>query len=322
MKVFLTGATGFLGKHIQNSLQQNNVEFTALSRKEQRSPNFIFGDILHPETYKNQLAKCDMVIHAAGQVSHLNEDAESMWNIHFEGTKTLLSVMKQADTKRFVYVSSSGTVAVSKTPDIIATEKSPVPLETIRDWPYYRAKYFAEQHVMESFSDRTICLNPSLLLGPGDDPMGSSTETIRLFLDGKLPVSPSGGLSFVDVRDVAKTVVSALDSGTLGQKYLMGSANISFWEFYKKIARLSNKPAPYFALPKNGHKLLYVFPKWKNISSEIRRENLILASHFWYVNSEKAKTELRFSPRDPLETLSDTLADIRENQSRYIPWNK
>ena len=319
MKVFLTGATGFLGKHIQAVLQQNDIKFVALSRNASPSPNFIHGDILQPHTYEEQLKQCDSVIHAAGHVSHAKEDAEAMWKIHFEGTKSLLNVIKQSAIKRLVYLSSSGTIAVS-TADSIATEDTASPLETIRDWPYYRAKYFAEQLVMESLPNKTICLNPSLMLGPGDSPAGNSTESIRLFLDGKLPISPSGGLSFIDARDVAQTAINALKKGTPGQRYLMCATNISFWEFYKKIARLANKPAPYFPLPRKSHKLLYFFPQWNNIAPEIDRESIILASHFWYIDSQKAMKEIGFTPRDPLQTLSDTLADIRAHQAKYIPW--
>ena len=92
MKVFLTGATGFLGKHIQAALQQNDIDFIALSRKSSPLSNFIRGDILQPKTYAEHLKQCDAVIHAAGHVSHAKEDAEEMWKIHFEGTKSLLSL--------------------------------------------------------------------------------------------------------------------------------------------------------------------------------------------------------------------------------------
>ena len=78
-----------------------------------------------------------------------------------------------------------------------------------------------------------VCLNPSLLLGPGDK-KGEALKPIRLFLDGQLPLAPAGGVSFADVRDVAKTSIDALERGEDRIRYLLSGCNVSFLEFYKK----------------------------------------------------------------------------------------
>ncbi|MBN8095835.1 hypothetical protein J0J38_23510, partial [Vibrio vulnificus] len=67
----------------------------------------------------------------------------------------------------------------------------------------------------------------------------SSTKVVLDFLGRKIPYCPNGGLSFVDVRDAAEAFIAALDRGRNGEKYLLGSANMSFEEFFGRLERLS-----------------------------------------------------------------------------------
>ena len=319
MKVFLTGATGFLGSHIRSQLQDRQIPYVALSRKASDDPFFVQGDLLDPSSYKEALASCDMLIHAAGEVAHDESSAQQMWNIHVGGTKSLLEALKDNESiQRLVLLSTSGTIAVSENEDYLGTELHEAPFALIKKWPYYRAKLFSEQMVFEELPSRIslVCLNPSLLLGP-DDHKGDSLKPIQLFLDGQIPLSPSGGLSFADVRDVAKTVVDALEKGSDRSKYLLGGCNIRFHDFYQKLSRISGVTAPYSPLPKATHKVLGWFPKWKNIGEsmgiDLQREDLILAGHYWYVDSSRALADLGWSPRDPLRTLEDSVHFLQQD---------
>ena len=199
----------------------------------------------------------------------------------------------------------------------MGTELESSPFALIKKWPYYRAKLFAEQLVFDNLPERIelVCLNPSLLLGP-DDHKGDSLKPIQMFLDEQLPLSPAGGLSFADVRDVANTVVHALEKGRDRQKYLLGGCNIKFHEFYRKLSRISGVKAPLAPLPKQTHKILGWFPKWRNIGEnmglDLQREDLILAGHYWYVDSSLAKADLAWSPRDPLRTLEDSVHFLQQ----------
>ena len=317
MKVFLTGGTGFLGSHIREVMDEHNIDYVALSRSPQTDPHFVRGDLLSPESYIEHLQDCTVFVHAAGEVSHEQEAADLMWNIHVGGAKAIIEAIKKSPIKRLVYISTSGTIGVSET-ESVATELSPPPFSLNKEWPYYRAKLFAEQLVLDELSEQLdiICLNPSLFLGP-NDVKGSSTKPIQLFLDDQMPLSPSGGLSFADVRDVAQTVVHTLSHGTAGERYLLTACNIRFHEFYQKIARISGKTPPLAAMPQKGHKIFRWFPKWKNIGEsiglELKQADLVLASHYWYVDSSKAEEELNWSPRDPLQTLEDTVFYMQQD---------
>ena len=318
MKVFLTGATGFLGTHIRTVLEEKEIDYVALSRSPQQHPNFIQGDLLKPESYTQALSSCSMIIHAAGEVAHDEDSASHMWKIHVDGTHALLEALRDNQSiARLVFLSTSGTIAVSEDSDFLGTELDESPFALIKKWPYYRAKLFAEQLVFDNLPDRIelICLNPSLLLGPNDH-KGDSLKPIQIFLDEQLPLSPAGGLSFADVRDVAETAVDALYKGGDRQKYLLGGCNIKFHDFYRKLSRISGVKAPLAPLPKQTHKILGWFPKWKNIGEnmglDLQREDLILAGHYWYVDSSLAKADLSWNPRDPLRTLEDSVHFLQQ----------
>src|ERR1044071_245922 len=111
--------------------------------------------------------------------------------------------------------STSGTIAVTEDGDIVPDEDWPPPLDITSRWPYYASKLYQDRVALESFDGdgrRLVIINPSLLLGPGDERL-SSTKVVLDFMARKLKAVPSGGLSFVDVRDVAATFRAAMSEG-------------------------------------------------------------------------------------------------------------
>src|SRR5256714_14044903 len=129
-----------------------------------------------------------------------------MDDIHVEGTRLLCDAAKVAGVKTIVLASSSGTIAVTKDGEVVPDETYPVPLDIISRWPYYASKSYQEMAALERFNGkglRLAILNPSLLLGPNDDRL-SSTKVVLDFMARKISALPTGGLSFVDVRDAAR----------------------------------------------------------------------------------------------------------------------
>ena len=317
MNVLVTGATGFLGKYILSELEDRGISFRALSRSPKDDPNFVQCNIL-TDDLEDAFVGIDAVIHAAGLVSHDEKDTDRVWKIHVEGTKRILEAAAQAKVARVVYLSTSGTIAVS-TEATQANEHSDSPFGLIKSWPYYRSKYFAEQIALDYAAKGLplICLNPSLLLGPGEEAGGSSTKAVQLFLDDKIQVAPSGGVSFADVRDVAKTTVESLQYGHSGERYLLSSSNMTFLEFYQRIARLSCKSQPLFKMPTFTRTALNWVPKIKKIGMHLERHDVELASYFWYADSSRAIQDLHWKSRDPMETLYDTVEHLNNSQSEF-----
>ena len=317
-KILITGGTGFLGSHIVRQLLdagEKNLRVMASS-----VPDWItdagvepaIGSVTNREDVAAALRNTSAIFHLAGKVSRNNEDAVAMNRIHVEGTRILCEAAKEAGVKTMVLASSSGTIAVSED-DQIVDETFPQPVEVFSRWAYYASKYYQERAALENFDGegrRLVVLNPSLLLGPDDERL-SSTKPVLDFLARKIPYTPSGGLNFVDVRDAASAFISALEKGNHQEKYLLGAANMTFPQFFGRLERLSGVSAPMLKVPKKlalaGSSMIEsVFKNWGK-ASPVASKEVEQAEFFWYFDSSKAEEELGFAPRDPQETLQDTI---------------
>jgi dihydroflavonol-4-reductase len=246
-----------------------------------------------------------------------NERRGAMKRIHVEGTRILCEAAKEAGVHTMMLASSSGTIAVSEDEQIF-DETFPQPVDVFSRWAYYASKYYQERAAIESFDGdgrKLVILNPSLLLGPDDERL-SSTKPVLDFLARKIPYSPSGGLNFVDARDAASAFISALEKGKHQEKYLLGSANMTFPQFFGRLERLSGISAPMFKVPKKlamaGSSMIEsVFKNWGK-ASPVASKEVEQAEYFWYFDSSKAEEQIGFAPRDPQETLQDTIAYLRK----------
>jgi len=235
-----------------------------------------------------------------------------MYQLHVDGTRRLLEAAREAGVKRIVLASTSGTIAVSRS-DAVASEEADYPIAVVGRWPYYLSKIYQEKLALRFCQEHSIplvVLNPSLLLGPGDDRL-SSTWIISKFLNRDIPAMPSGGLSFVDCRDAADAFAAALTGGEVFGRHLMG-INISFSEFFGRLSRLTGVAAPALRLPSQanvlGVSLLERWSKLRGLDPPIDRHSVDIGEHFFYVDSSKAERLLGFRARDPQQTLLDTVS--------------
>ena len=321
----VTGGTGFLGAELVRQLVQQGARDVRVMATS--IPDWLVdlgvetfeGSITKPDDTRRAVEGIRDIYHLAGRVSRERKDAREMYEIHVEGTRLLCDAAKVAGTKTIVLASTSGTIAVSNDGEVVPDETYPVPLEIISRWPYYASKAYQEMAALERFNGkglRLVIMNPSLLLGPGDDRL-SSTKLVLDFMAKKIGAVPTGGVSFVDARDAATSFRAAMKKGRHGERYLLGAANWTFDKFFGRLERLTKVSAPKFALPSRiaitGSQLLDSFFKQWDWTSPVEPGAIEMAQYFWYLNCSKAARELSFKPRDPGETLQDTVAYLREN---------
>jgi dihydroflavonol-4-reductase len=324
-KTLITGGTGFLGAHLVRQLiaegaKNLRVMTTSAPRwLAELGVETVEGSITERADVARAVEGVAEVYHLAGRVSREDEDAREMYSIHVEGTRQLCDAAARGGVQTIVMASTSGTIAVREKGDGIPDERGTQPVDIISRWPYYASKLYQERVATEGFSGegkRLVILNPSLLLGPGDERL-SSTRIVLDFLTRKINAVPSGGLSFVDVRDAATAFRAAMKNGKAGERYLLGSANWTFEKFFQRLERLTKVRAPRFSFPTRlavaGSQIIHAFYKQWDKAPPVEPAAVEMAEYFWYLDSSKAERELGFSPRDPGETLLDTVKYLREN---------
>jgi dihydroflavonol-4-reductase len=323
-RILITGASGFLGAHLVRELVRRG-DGPLRAMQSGRAPvwlrelgvEVVRGSVTSAEDVAVALRDVDRVYHLAGLVSLNPADAHRMYEVHVDGTRLLCQAAATAGVRRIVLSSTSGTIAVSERANAGLDESSPAPLDLIGRWPYYASKLYQEEAARRACGDRVelVTMNPSLLLGPGDDRL-SSTRVILQFLGRQLAMTPSGGLNFVDVRDTAALFRVAMERGASGERYLVGGTNWSFVELFGRLERMTKVSGP--LLRGRGKFPLFaaraqaaLYRRWGK-SPPVEPSGVDMATHYWYFDSAKASRELGFVPRDATETLYDTIRYLRE----------
>ncbi len=340
MQVLVTGGTGFLGEHLVRFLLERSEQsdhrgyrVRVLARSGSsviahmdvggRRPEVVRGDVLHGPALAQALEGCGAVFHLAGMVSRNREDGQRMMRLHVDGTRRVLEHMHKAQVKRMVLASTSGTVAVSKDPEIM-DEDAGYATEVVAGWPYYASKIYQETLAFSLGKDLgidVVAVNPSLLLGPGDRRLSSTNDVVR-FLRNQMTVVPEGGVNFVDARDAAAATLAALERGRPGERYLLGGPNWTVEEFFARLGRASDQTAK--AKSKTRIPLPARWQRWGASAIEhlyrsqgreppIDRESVEMAQHYWWMDTSKAERELGFRVREPTLTLVETVAYLRRD---------
>jgi dihydroflavonol-4-reductase len=306
MKVFLTGATGFVGHHVARALAANGADLRLLVRKTSNLDHLeglpgetVVGDLRNPEELKGSLADCDAVVHTAADYRLWIPDPKAMYRANVDGTRELLRLAREAGVRRFVYTSSVATMHFRRD-GMVINEDTPVSLRDMVGH-YKRSKFMAEQYAIAAAQDgqQVIILNPTTPIGPNDS---KPTPTGRIFVDflnGKFPAYMDTGLNLVDVAEVARAHVSALTRGQSGHRYILGGENLTLKQILDKMAAISGLPSPTVKIPFIVAATYAFFEQW--ITGRIRGrepratlEEVRMGRKKMYASSAHAQQELDF----------------------------
>jgi dihydroflavonol-4-reductase len=306
MKVFLTGATGFVGHHVARALSADGAKLRLLVRKTSKLGNLegiagetYLGDLSEPETLRAGLEGCDAVVHVAADYRLWIPDPAAMYRANVDGTRELLRMAREAKVKRFVYTSSVATMHFRRD-GLIVNEETPVCLKDMVGH-YKRSKYLAEQEAITAAEggQRVVILNPTSPIGPNDS---KPTPTGRIFLDflnGKFPAYMDTGLNLVDVAEVARAHALALTKGKFGRRYILGGENLTLKQILDKMAALTGLKSPTVEIPYAVAATYAFFEEW--ITGRIRGrepratlEEVRMGRKKMYASSARAQQELGF----------------------------
>jgi dihydroflavonol-4-reductase len=256
MKVFLTGATGFIGGNLARMLLADGYEVRALVRSGSDQRNIaglpietVTGDLDDKQKLAEQIMGCDGVFHVAAHYSLWAKDREAIYRANVTGTKNLLAAAKTACVKRFIHTSSVAAIGVPPV-GTLGNEATQTTVEALVS-DYKKSKFLAEQAVLEAAHNGldVVIVNPSTPIGAYDVKPTPTGEIVLRFLQNRMPAYVHTGLNLIDVDDVARGHILAWQRGRTGERYILGNRNLTLKEMLEMLATITGKPAPRFAIP-------------------------------------------------------------------------
>ena len=307
MKVFLTGATGFVGAHVARTLAAGGASMRALVRPSSDLGNLegvagveqVMGDLLQPEALRTAVRGCDAVMHVAADYRLWVRDPDAMYRTNVEGTRALLHLAAEENVPRVVYTSSVATMGFQEDGTII-DESTPVSLAAMVGH-YKRSKFLAEQVALEAgrAGQSVITLNPTTPIGSWDRKPTPTGRIVVDFLNGNFPAYMDTGLNLVDVGEVARTHVQALEQGTPGERYILGGENLTLKQILDKMSAITGIPSPKHKVPVPVAMTFAFFDEW--ITGRMRGkepratvEAVRMGRKKMFASSARAERELGF----------------------------
>jgi nucleoside-diphosphate-sugar epimerase len=319
LRIFVTGGTGFVGSHSVAALVRGGHEVRMLVRSPDRIASALgphglgeqdhaIGDVTDPASVEEGMKGCDAVLHAASIYSLDVREAKKLHSVNVEGTKTVLGTAEKLGLDPIVYVSSF--VALFPPNGEVLNEDS-----ELKDPPgqYYKSKAEAEG-IAREFQARgvpVVSSYPSGAFGPLDPHFGESAQTVTDIVKRRLLAVPRGGFSMVDIRDVAAAHNAMFEAGKGARRYVLSGTNLPIGDVIGTLSELTGRRLPHVTMP--GWTLA-PFVHTAGFLQRILPFRLPLNTEGFnavrwnpHGDDSRARADLGFSPREPRETLADTV---------------
>ena len=255
MKVFVTGATGFIGRNTVKHLIESNHECVCLVRTTSKRDEleklgcFLFnGDISDKASLLKGMERCDAVINLANLYSLWEADVSQYQKINVDGTRNVMEASIEAGIKKVVHISSMAVWG--RSPVSPFNENCPIGDHTCE---YARTKYKGDQIAWQLPKNKNlplVVIYPCTVIG-ADDPKATGNH-IKLLLNRRMPIRgiESSVLTFVHVKDVAECIVRALEKdGNIGEGYIIGKEQRSIREINQWVSEISGVALPLLSIP-------------------------------------------------------------------------
>jgi dihydroflavonol-4-reductase len=259
----------------------------------------VTGDLREPEKLRSALVGCDALVHVAADYRLWVRDPDQMYAANVAGTRELLKLACEVGVQRVVYTSSVATMGF-KTDGTIVDEETPVSLEEMIGH-YKRSKFLGELEAIKAAraGQHVMILNPTTPIGPGDSKPTPSGRIIVDFLNKNFPAYVDTGLNLVDVAEVARMHVVALERGIPGERYILGGENLTLKQILDRMSAITGLPSPTVKVP---HTVAMAFAFFdENFTGKLRGkepratvEAVRMGKKMMFASSSKAERELGF----------------------------
>ena len=318
----VTGAAGFVGRHLVNRLIADGWDVVAFCRHGDRTDllpdaRVVMGDLGDAESLDRAFAGTQhpVVFHLAGNTTTWSRNHDAQFRDNVGGTRGVIEAAERAGARRLVVTSS--TSAYGHQPGVRLRETSPSTVARTGD-NYGKSKWAAEQLVKAaSMAGRlsTVILNPVNILG-AYDAANWSTQLIVPIADDGLRAVPPGSATWISVHDVVAAQIAAVDAPLEGENVILGGTEATFLEVVQTIARLLDKPVPERATPRALLALAFLATELKaavtRTEPELSLAKYRRASGDLLVDDTKGRTILGLGRTPLVDMLVETIQWLRE----------
>lgn len=323
MRIFVTGATGFLGNEVLKALHANKHEITALIRTPQRATTFptdvkiVPGSVEQPDSFKDALKDQDVFVHIAALVKMWVRDRKEFDRVNVDALENAIQAAAKAGIQKFVYVSSFMALGPSDGP--------PLKEEDARRVDHFHNDYERTKHLGEQVARKYLqqgypiyILYPGVIYGPGNMTDGNIVaKNLIPFLNGRMPF----GLkllpwSYAFVHELARTFVKVIETQPPSHRYILGGDNKSGPEFYQIVYEITGKKPPAVNIPfpmaTFAGYLEYLMAQWfSREPSLMTHEVARIYQHAWELDSSLAIKELGYRITPLKEGLIEMIAWLK-----------
>jgi dihydroflavonol-4-reductase len=263
------------------------------------------GDLRDAASLARAVAGCGSLFHVAADYRLWVKDPADMHRSNVIGTRDLLAAAREAGVERAVYTSTVGCIGF--VPGGVADETSPVSLADMTG-PYKETKFQAEEEALRAARDfDVVIVNPTAPVGERDWKPTPTGKTILDFLKGKIPAFVDTGLNLVDARECALGHLQAREKGRRGERYILGSENLSLREILARLAAITHRQAPTVQIP---HWVAYVAGWFSTTAAsftgrapDVPLDAVKMAKKKMFASSAKAERELGYRPSNTTAAL-------------------
>ncbi|RDI97339.1 NAD-dependent epimerase/dehydratase family protein [Dyella solisilvae] len=319
MRSLVTGATGFVGSAVVRRLLREDHRVRVLVRPGSDRRNLqgidvevVEGDLINASSLVRICDNCDAVFHVAADYRLWTPQPQQLYSTNVEGTRALLEAVRRSGVPRMVYTSSVATLGIPADGQP-GDENTPVTLDDMIGH-YKRSKFLAERLVCEYAAQGVpvVIVNPSTPLGPRDIKPTPTGRIVRDAVAGHMPAYVDTGLNIVHVDDVADGHWLALRHGAVGERYILGGANLSLRDLLFEIADIVGRRPPRWKLPHAAlMPVAYLAEAWARISGRqpiATLEEIRMSRKRMFFTSAKAESALGYAAGPARLAVEDAVA--------------
>jgi dihydroflavonol-4-reductase len=320
--IAITGASGHLGSALITELLKDNNWQIRAQFNSQRPPidhkniDWIQSG-MSPDELTVLFNNANVVIHCAAIISITGDKNGSVYATNVVGTQNVINVCLNQKIKRLIHVSS--THALQEIPLNTPFDEKRT-YKTKLDFAYDYTKAKAEQLVLEAVEKSdldAVVVRPSSMLGPVDYKPSLLGEAISDLAKRKVPAMIKGGYDFVDVRDVARSIIASIEKGVKGESYNLTGKYYAIKELAEITSQIANVKPPKFVVPSFIIQLSIPFvalqSKFTKKPPKFTKESIAVLKHGHpNMTNQKAREVLGHESR-PLEDSIKDLINWKKN---------